>query len=210
MIPNLKDHSCAILLMEQPVPPDAWPIFFGFFIGKMAINHRIYENFGDPIFRLKFTGASMLLSSINLVNLRTKILCSSSHVVLHTVTRNSLCLVCLICVICLALAAALKVKRSKDKKKATTTLVVFLSRKQWMECHGDSSGSLPFPFLSAFPFQYVSGQPEVDGVAFGHPPRPSASGRAVESRTRADGGPGSGHCSQADSWPKMATEKWRK
>jgi uncharacterized membrane protein YhaH (DUF805 family) len=107
--------------------------------------------FGDPIFRLKFTGASMLLSSINLVNLRTKILCSSSHVVLHTVTRNSLCLVCLvclICLICLALAAALKVKRSKDKKKATTTLVVFLSRKQWMECHGDSSGSLSFPFLS--------------------------------------------------------------
>ena len=70
-----------------------------------------------------------------------------------------------------------------------------------MECHGDSSGSLSFPFLSAFPFQYVSGQPEVDGgVAFGHPPRPSASGRAVESRTRADGGPGSGHCSQADWW----------
>lgn len=27
MIPNLKDHSCAILLMEQPVPPDKDPLF---------------------------------------------------------------------------------------------------------------------------------------------------------------------------------------
>lgn len=66
-------------------------------------------------------------------------------------------------------------------------------------CHGDSSGSLSFPFC--FSISDVSGQPEVDGgVAFGHPPRPSAFGRAVESWTGADGGPGSGHCSQAEWW----------